>query len=965
MTGGIRIPISADLSGVKKEVDDLGKDLKDALGQGLDSKGLDKLVDGLGDAAKNAKKLEDSLGAAGGKAGAGMGKAAADAKKLNDELAKAQRLQAALAKNGYNMSAAQAGEFGKDYSFWRDNNASPAMRKKLQGVSMESLLGGGWRSLGNNEVAARRQFNDMMRQLGLHAPGGAPAPAQQNFGRFMADMMRRAGGGVGGAIMAGSGVGGSIAQGALGSASGAAGGLLSLGGISRLAGGLGVAGLAYAAVRGIQATRAKIGTAEEEGVGYSDMLRQMGATSSTFDQLREAVRGASKNLDLSFGDGSKLAATYLHTSGADGLSSRQFTSELRGAGGFARMLGLDPEAGAGFFGVMRNTKVSSGDADNRRIAMMLGEAIARAGVFSKADEVLSAVSTYTKIATSAALSPANTGGYVGAMGNLLNMRQAGLDPAGAAGMLSTIDASFRHTGGEAQRNFLLGALQRAMPGMTSVDMGFMQDAGMFGTAAQVFGKGSAAYEAADGATQERYRKLAAQGGSRTFFDLAMGQMGGMSGDMQRKNMMGLFGLSDSQAAMLQQVTSLHGGSLSDTMMGVARKYDIDPSKLNGTSLRNVLDIEYGDPSQLRSKAAWFKAQGMSDGDRQMLDGALAKPGENNEDLKTVLMRLAPQYGMEMTDGDVSRKNMASLENLATDVATKLIPMTNSIREAVAAVANALTGGKFKDAYGATEKARAVLTNQLQGAGTPLDRRAAIGAMLAKVRANPDDYTKEFHASLEEQYADISSKAPDTAGNGGSLASGLSKASSRQIAQQAQQLSAASPYDDIFRRAGKKTGVDWRLLKLIGVKESGLFNRALHKNPNGTLDRGIMQLNSRYDGARGINDDNVEDPETNIMAGAEVFADAMRRSGGSLRGAFRNYNGSGKSAEQYADNSMALYDAAFGSIPAAAGSSNVRAGGGTQSHVVDVIVRSEKTGEPLAAPARVHIGGGPVPAGARQ
>lgn len=741
MTGGIRIPIIADVSGAKKAVDDLGQSAKDAFSHVGDSKGVDYLIDGLGNATKQAEKLKETLGAAGNKGAAGVSKMAADAKRAADELAKAQRIQSAMAKQGASISAAQAKELPQDYSHWLNNNASASMRKRMAGSSFESVVNGGWRNMANGETAARRQYSDMLRQMGLGSMPGQQ-PSQQSFAAFM----RQAMGGAGSTVLGSTGFAGSILQRAGAQASGGPGGLMSGAGMARLLGGGGLALGAYGIAKGVMATRAKIGSAEEENTSYSDMLRQMGSTSSTFETLRESVRNVSKNLDMSFGDGSKMASAYLSTGGLDGISSGDLGNELRTSGQFSRMLGVDPEQGAGFFGTMRNSKVSSGDSDNKRLAAMIGESIARAGVFSKSDEVLSSIANYTKVATSAALSPANTEGYVGAMGNALNLHSAGLDPAGAANMLGTVDSGFRHPGGEAQRNFLLGSLQKAMPGMTAVDMGFMQDGGMFARASDVFKAGNPAYDAADPATQARYDNLAKQGGKRTFFDMAMGQMSGMSTDMQRKNMMGLFpGLNDSSAARLQLLSKSHNGDISGTMASLSDIYGIDTSKMDPGAMSNLLDVHFGDSSKLKSKAAWFKSQGMATSDQNAVDAAIAKPGFDNEELKNVLAKMSTRYGMQMTDGDVSRKNMAAMDNLATDVATKLIPMTNAIREGIGAIAGALPGVHFKDSFANSDQSGAALTKAL-GALKPGDsqgRASVYEAELRRIKGHESEYTDEY------------------------------------------------------------------------------------------------------------------------------------------------------------------------------------------------------------------------------
>lgn len=941
MTGGIKIPVSADLSGVKEAVNDLGQSVKKTTGGDMGAKATKEMAGGMEKAAKSAAVIAQ-------------------------QLERAKKLQEQLGKQGFNMSADQAHELTLDYDFHRNNNASGAMKRKLQGVSLESLLGDGWRGLGSNEIASRRHRNDIMRQIGLFAPGGQPSQSgekekQRTFASFMVDAFRRAGAGVAGAALPMGGPGGAIAGSAV-SEGAAIGGAA---GAGRMLGGLGAAALAIGAIKTIGAVKGAITGAETESISYSDMLRRMGGTSLNYDELRSSVRGVGGPLGLNYADSAKLAASYTRSAGIDGMSGPQLFGELNTAGGFARSMGLDPEAGAGLMGALRHNKVSSGDADNRRFAMMIGEAVARAGVFTKADEVLSAVEGYTKDATRAALAPANVGGYIGGMSNLLNLRQAGLDPAGASSILGTVDHAFRSGGaGEAQRNFLLGSLQGSIPGMTAVDMGFMQDAGMFARTKDVFGEKSAAYGAADESTRARYRKMVESGGDQTFYDLAMGRLQGMSTDEQRKNMMGLFGLSDSQAAALQQATALQGGSLSRTMMGAADMYGLDPSKLTPGAARNLLDVQYGDPAQLQNKANYLRGQNLSADERKSLDDATANPGEANEVLKHLLIKLGTKYGNDETAGDVSRQNLAKLSNLSTDVATKLIPMTNAIREAIVATANVLTLGAFKDKYGKSEKAGAALDSELEGSNFGR-RQALIANERRRVLANPDEYTQEYRDRIEGEFQRIG-MANTPVDNGGNLPSGRATRSRKDTLALAKKINEPSGYDAMFKRAAERYGVDWQDLKQIGVQESGLRSRATNKNSNGTYDQGVMQLNSRYHGARGIDFDSVYDPETNINTGAAVWAEALKRSKGDVRGAFRRYNGSGSAAEQYADNAMALRAERAGT-PLPAGAQAGQGAGGSMKHQVEANVNislTDPAGRPRAHTSQVQAISAPRAAGVR-
>lgn len=92
------------------------------------------------------------------------------------------------------------------------------------------------------------------------------------------------------------------------------------------------------------------------------------------------------------------------------------------------------------------------------------------------------------------------------------------------------------------------------------------------------------------------------------------------------------------------------------------------------------------------------------------------------------------------------------------------------------------------------------------------------------------------------------------------------------------------YDSIFSDAGKKWGVDPRLLKAIMMQESG-------GNPNAISDadaRGLMQIIPPNFKATGITD--WKDPNQNINAGAQILSENLQRAGGDVPLALRYYHG---------------------------------------------------------------------------
>ncbi len=83
----------------------------------------------------------------------------------------------------------------------------------------------------------------------------------------------------------------------------------------------------------------------------------------------------------------------------------------------------------------------------------------------------------------------------------------------------------------------------------------------------------------------------------------------------------------------------------------------------------------------------------------------------------------------------------------------------------------------------------------------------------------------------------------------------------------------------FQEAGERYNISPRLLKSIAQVESGLNPRAVNKNPNGSTDIGLMQINSAW--LRTINvtyDDLMNNACLNTMTGAFVLRQCIDRHG---------------------------------------------------------------------------------------
>jgi hypothetical protein len=67
--------------------------------------------------------------------------------------------------------------------------------------------------------------------------------------------------------------------------------------------------------------------------------------------------------------------------------------------------------------------------------------------------------------------------------------------------------------------------------------------------------------------------------------------------------------------------------------------------------------------------------------------------------------------------------------------------------------------------------------------------------------------------------------------------------------------------DLMKKYGEQYGVDWRLALAVAKCESNLDPKALNINPDGSRDRGLFQINSKYHYT--ISDEQAFDPEFSI------------------------------------------------------------------------------------------------------
>lgn len=96
------------------------------------------------------------------------------------------------------------------------------------------------------------------------------------------------------------------------------------------------------------------------------------------------------------------------------------------------------------------------------------------------------------------------------------------------------------------------------------------------------------------------------------------------------------------------------------------------------------------------------------------------------------------------------------------------------------------------------------------------------------------------------------------------------------------MSTAPVFANCFDQAGKRYGIEPELLKAIATVESGLNPKATNKNSDGSIDLGLMQINSTHlpklEKMNITEKSLISDSCQNIMTGAWILAGNIKKYG---------------------------------------------------------------------------------------
>lgn len=653
----------------------------------------------------------------------------------------------------------------------------------------------------------------------------------------------------------------------------------------------------------------RMNQAEDNAVAYDKLKRTLGDVNVSFGTLKGVIADTSSNVKLTFSETAKLATDYAR---AGNLSSDQFgqvSGELRTSVGFARAFGLDPSQAVGVMGQMRGVGVTRNEQETRRFALLIGETIGKSGAFAKADEVLESIANYATTQTRNNLGTTNTAGYAALFSGLAGSGIAGLDPSGVSNLLAHVNAVIASGGAKGEASQFFTGLVGNRLGLDPIQTQMMREGGAFSTKSSTFGDGSIWSKFMGGGS-----KL---GGNQTMLDAQLAELRAQYG---------------SNKGLLAQATANHLGVnmgqamalhlIQPNQMGEMQKY-ADLTQMSGSGIGNLTKALYGSDSDRAALAAGLRARGkddspLSDKERAKLDSVMAGSDKNKQ--RDLLATLVASRDQERTQGSDIRDSKNSLDNIKTQLADQLIPITLEMRHGIMAIAG--EGKKSPreimrsviemDSKDKTNLISSNFDNQIN----PLAQKRAD---LLKLITNP------LNTSMTQAYAHdpvLLKKKRDELANApleikaiNSQIKELQKIKAEKLGTEADRLKAElKDFDSRYSGAKKteellpttnaggvkKTGKGSAtfttgdpLADAVALKESG----AKHRNKDGSIvtspkgARGLMQLmpatakNPGY-GVRPAMDDSEEE---NIRVGKDYLAAMLKLFGGDERKALAAYN----------------------------------------------------------------------------
>lgn len=408
-----------------------------------------------------------------------------------------------------------------------------------------------------------------------------------------------------------------------------------------------------------------ISSAGEEATAVSSLRRSMGALSTDFDHFRNQVREAGEGLGVTYQQTVQLARAFTHASGQfEEKAAFRNTSE---AISFARSMGMDPSQTVGRFGRAQWLGVGGKDTDALELAQFFSGAIAAGGMFTKADEVMDAITNWVATSESVMVDAPNAADYAALQAAMNASGRPGLQGTAGAAILNKIDAALRGGGGagEAGQNFLFQTLS----GVGVRDPFAVQKQLELGA----FGKlknGSTLLQSVMDSMKQQYTN-----------PLMRQSAGGR-----------LLGLSMHQYEALEKMKPVERNALAEA----GKNHKFDPGKLDPTAMLDIAQIQGMGLDELKKRRDHIldRRDGeLTDAQKKSLEGG------NAESLREALISISAKLGMEKDIGFRTLDATVGIKNEVTRLADGLLTPITGMKEGVDKIFNLLNGTIEGDGLG--------------------------------------------------------------------------------------------------------------------------------------------------------------------------------------------------------------------------------------------------------------------------
>lgn len=414
----------------------------------------------------------------------------------------------------------------------------------------------------------------------------------------------------------------------------------------------------------------KVDQAENNNIAYDRLKRTLGDVNVSFNGLKAAIKGASEGLNVTYDEGARLATMFAKEGNVRG-GYGEIPGELGLGVGLSRGFGLEPEKGVGLLAQMRGVGVTKDTQESRRVALLIGETIAKSDAFAKADEVMDALANFATAQTRQSLVAANLQGYAGMFSSMVGSGIAGLDPAGSASILGRMNAALSAGGANGEASQFFTSMVGNRMGLDPLQMQVLREGGMFATKDQMFGVGSA---------YTRYMGQTGPTGGQTYYDSTRQLIEQKySGDDERSKLLRANAFANHTGLNMNQAMAML--SLQPNQMGELQKYAGDMTKLSASGIGNMSKALFGSNDDRSALAqSLLGRDDVSQADKDRLRGAMASG--NTEQQKEVLAKLSAQYEQERTTGSDIRDSRAALDNIKTNIADKMVPYLLDMKKAL-------------------------------------------------------------------------------------------------------------------------------------------------------------------------------------------------------------------------------------------------------------------------------------------